>query len=83
MAQPAAAQVYVRVGPPAPIVERRPPPPARDDAWHNGYWRWNGSRYVWAHGYYVHHPYGAHAWVPGHWVHLRDGRWVFRDGHWA
>lgn len=41
------AQVYVRVGPPAPIVERRPPPPERGYVWVGGYHRWDGARYVW------------------------------------
>lgn len=44
------AQVYVRVGPPAPIVERRPPPPERGFVWIGGYHRWDGERYVWVPG---------------------------------
>ncbi len=81
---PAGAQVYlgVHIGPPAPIVERRPPPPGPGYAWRAGAWRWNGVRYVWRGGYYVHPPYGRAAWIPGHWVESRH-RWVYREGHWA
>jgi hypothetical protein len=81
--QPADAQVFVRVGPPAPIVERRPPAPAYGYAWHGGHWRWNGVRYVWVRGYYARPPYARAAWIPGHWVHAPNGRWFYRDGHWS
>src|SRR6202012_3896820 len=49
----AGAQVYVRVGPPRPIYERRPPPPRPGWAWQAGYHRWDGRRYVWVPGAYV------------------------------
>jgi len=80
----AQAQVIVRVGPPAPIVETVPPPPPEHPgwAWHNGYHRWDGGRYVWVPGYYAAPPHpGAH-WVEGHWV-ARNGGWVWREGHWG
>ena len=48
----ADAQVYVRVGPPRPIFERRPPPPQYGYVWHAGYHRWDGARYVWVPGRY-------------------------------
>jgi hypothetical protein len=83
IAQPADAQVYVRVAPPAPIVERRPPPPGPGYAWRAGHWQWNGNRYVWVRGYYGRPPYAHASWIPGHWVHRPDGRWVFREGHWS
>ncbi len=82
---PASAQVsggiYVRLGPPAPRMERIPPP-RPGYVWRPGVWRWNGSRYVWSGGYYVRPPYARAHWVPGHWVHRRHG-WFWVRGHWA
>jgi hypothetical protein len=78
----AAADIFVRLGPPPIRVERVPPPPGPGFVWEGGYWRWNGVRYVWVPGRYAHGPrVGAH-WVPGHWVH-RPGGWVWVEGHWA
>jgi hypothetical protein len=77
-ALPAAAQVYVRVGPPPPRYEAVPV--ARPGfAWQNGEWVWNGNRYVWRPGHWVRHP--GH-WVPAHWRRTPDG-WVRVEGHWA
>ena len=60
MAPLAYAQVVVRIGPPAHVVERVPPPPHEHPnwAWHEGYHRWDGNRYV---------------WVPGRWELRRTG----------
>lgn len=44
------AQVVVRVGPPAPIVETRPVAPGPGFVWIAGYHRWDGGRYVWVPG---------------------------------
>ena len=79
----AGAQIVVRVGPPPRIVERVPPPPPehRDWAWHAGYHRWDGERYVWVPGTYVEPPHGHARWVEGHWAH-RGGGWVWIEGHW-
>jgi hypothetical protein len=75
------AQVVVRIGPPAPIVERRPPPPARGFVWIDGYHRWDGAHYVWVGGRWDRPPHpGAH-WVAHRWVH-RHGGWVMIEGHW-
>ena len=85
-AAPASAQVYggvtVRFGPPAPIYEQAPPRPGPGYAWHAGYWQWNGNRYVWNHGYYMHRPQGYQAWIPGHWIATPHG-YVWREGHWT
>jgi len=83
MIAPASAQVGA---PPALQFEAVPPPPmvapgAAAWVWQPGYWRWNGRRYVWARGRYVHAPYRQAVWVPGNWVLVR-GRWVWREGHW-
>lgn len=80
---PAQAQLVVRVGPPPRVVERRPPPPFdhRDWAWHAGYHRWDGNRYIWVPGSYVAPPRPHAIWVEGRWVR-RGGGWYWREGHW-
>ena len=79
----AQAQVVVRIGPPAHVVERVPPPPHEHPnwAWHEGYHRWDGNRYVWVPGSYVEPPHAHAAWVRGEWVHERGG-YVWHEGHW-
>jgi len=79
----AGAQIVVRVGPPRPIVERRPPPPPehRDWAWRAGYHRWDGNAYVWVPGEYIAPPRPHAVWVDGHWAH-RGGGYVWVEGHW-
>jgi len=74
-------RVYVRVGPPAPIVERRIVAPGPGYVWVEGYHRWDGNRFVWVGGRWERPPRSRAVWVPGHWNH--DGRgyyWV--DGRW-
>jgi hypothetical protein len=74
-------QIVVRVGPPAPIVERRGPAPGREFVWIDGYHRWDGARYVWVPGRWDRPPHpGAH-WVAHRWVH-RNGGYVMVEGHW-
>jgi WXXGXW repeat (2 copies) len=79
----ANAQVVVRIGPPARVVEHRPPPPHEHPnwAWHAGYHRWDGNRYVWVPGTYVAPPRAHAVWVEGSWVHERGG-YVWHEGHW-
>ena len=75
------AQVYVRVGPPAPIVERRGPPPGAGYVWIAGYHRWDGARYVWEPGRWDRPPRPHAVWVHHHWVH-RHGGCLLIEGHW-
>jgi opacity protein-like surface antigen len=75
------AQVVVRIGPPAPIVERRPPAPERGFVWVDGYHRWDGGHYVWVPGRWDRPPHPGGHWVAHHWVHHHDG-WVLVEGHW-
>jgi hypothetical protein len=79
----ANAQVVVRIGPPAPVHEVVPPPPHEhpDWAWHAGYHRWDGNRYVWVPGVYEQPPHPHARWVAGHWDHHHDG-YVWVEGHW-
>jgi hypothetical protein len=75
------ADIYVRVGPPRPLVERRIPPPGRGYVWTPGYHRWDGARYLWVPGAWVLPPRPRARYVAPHWVHRRGG-WVFIEGHW-
>ena len=77
----AAARVYVRVGPPAPIVEVRTARPGPRYVWVDGYQNWNGRAYAWVPGRWAIPPRARTAWVPGHWVHTSRG-WYFVDGRW-
>jgi len=75
------AQVYVRVGPPAPIYERRGPPPDRGYVWIGGYHRYEGDRYVWTPGRWERPPREHQRWVGHRWRH-RHGRWELQQGYW-
>jgi hypothetical protein len=79
---PAFAQVYVNVAPPAPISEAQPVSPGSGYTWVPGFYRWDGSQYVWTHGHWMRPPQSGQVWVPGHWVESPHGRWHWRDGHW-
>ena len=75
----AAADVYVRIGPPAPRYEVVPA--VRPGwVWQPGYWSWNGHRYVWFRGHRVHAHRGEH-WVPHRWVE-NGHRWRLEGGRW-
>jgi hypothetical protein len=77
-----AADVFVRIGPPHSVHERRGPPPSRNHAWVSGYHRWDGNAYVWAPGRWEQRPRPRAYWVSHHWVHQRRG-WVLVEGHWS
>jgi hypothetical protein len=47
----ANAQIVVRIGPPAPIVERPGPAPRPGMVWIGGFHHWDGQRYVWTAGH--------------------------------
>jgi hypothetical protein len=83
-ALPAAAgtRVYVRIAPPAPIVETRVVAPGPRYVWVAGYHRWDGRAYVWVPGAWVVPPAHYHHWVAGHWVHERANGYYWVDGHW-
>ena len=74
-------RVYVRVGPPVPVVEARVVAPGPGYVWTEGFYRWDGRAYVWVPGRYVRPPRARAAWVPGHWARERRG-WYWVDGHW-
>jgi hypothetical protein len=77
-----AADVFVRVGPPARVhrgfVGVAPGP---GYVWTNGYHEWAGERYVWHEGEWISPPRPHAVWVDHRWVHRRAG-YVFVRGHW-
>lgn len=75
------AEVVVRVGPPAPIVERPIARPGPDHVWIAGYHRWDGNAYVWVPGRWELPPRPHARWVAHRWVR-RHGGWVMVEGHW-
>jgi WXXGXW repeat (2 copies) len=77
----AGTRVYVRIGPPAPIVEVRPAA-VRGQVWVGGYHHWNGHAYVWTPGRWAAPPRGRSVWVAPRWVHDRRHGWYFVAGHW-
>ncbi len=77
----ANAQVYVRIGPPAPQRDVIPMRPGPRHVWVHGFWRWDGGRYVWAPGYWALPPRPHAVWIHGHWAH-RPGGWFWIEGHW-
>jgi hypothetical protein len=75
------ARVYVRVGPPAPIVNAVVVTPGPRYVWTPGFYRWSGRAYVWVPGRYVLPPRPRSVWIPGRWTHNRGG-WFWIDGRW-
>jgi hypothetical protein len=76
-----AAEVFVRIGPPRPIVETRGPMPGRGYVWISGYHNWDGRRHVWVPGRWELAPRPRARWVEHRWVKRRGG-WVLVEGHW-
>ena len=74
--------VYVRIGPPAPIVERRVVAPGPGYVWIPGYHVWNGRAYVWRGGRWDRPPRAGARWVAPRWVHNRRNGWYLVEGHW-
>jgi hypothetical protein len=77
---PALSQVYVQIGPPAPVYETVPAMPGRGYVWVPGYYTWTGGRYVWVHGRYVRH---AGRWCGGHWRRAPHHGWYWAPGRWC
>jgi hypothetical protein len=77
----AGTRVYVRIGPPAPIVETRVVAPSPRHVWIAGYHRWDGAAFVWVPGRWALPPAHHHAWVAGRWTHDPHG-WYWAEGHW-
>ena len=78
----ASSEVYVRIRPPAPIVEVRHAPPHHGYVWREGYHHWDGHRYVWIRGRWVRPPYAHAVWTSGRWAPAHRG-WHWVPGHWV
>ncbi len=77
-----AAEVVVRIGPPAPVhVGVIGVAPGPGYVWTNGYHEWVGERYVWHEGEWVRPPRPHAVWVEHRWER-RHGGYVFVRGHW-
>ena len=74
-------EVVVPQAPPTVRVEAQTVAPGHGYIWTPGYWRWNGTTYVWVSGAWVRPPRTTAVWVPGHWVRRGGGR-VYIAGHW-
>jgi len=76
----ANAQIYVKIRPKAPVMER-PAPPRKNQVWVGEEWTVRNGKYEYSGGRWV-APRRGYTWVAGHWQrHGRDGeRWV--AGYW-
>ena len=81
-AGPRRGRVYVRVGPPPPIVETRVVAPGPGYVWIPGYHTWDGRAYVWRAGRWDRGPRARARWVSPRWVHDRRHGWYLVDGRW-
>jgi len=77
----AAAEVVVRIAPPAAIVETRGVAPGPGYVWIGGYQRWDGAAYAWNAGRWEAPPRPGARWVAHRWER-RHGGYVFREGRW-
>jgi hypothetical protein len=73
--------VIVREAPPPIVRERRPPPPSRGYIWIDGYWNWDGHRYVWEPGHWAAPPHGRAVWVAPRYERHGDG-YRYLPGRW-
>jgi hypothetical protein len=76
-----AADIVVKIAPPAAVVETRGAAPGPGYVWIGGYQRWDGNAYVWVPGRWETPPRAGARWVAHRWVH-RGGGYVFVEGHW-
>ncbi|QQL50400.1 YXWGXW repeat-containing protein [Mucilaginibacter ginkgonis] len=70
---------YVADRPVEPVYAR-PAAPYADAYWVPGEWNWNGGRYVYTNGYYVHRRVG-YTYAPGYWRQGPRGH-VWVRGRW-
>ena len=74
-------RIYVRIAPPAPVVETRVVAPGPGYFWVPGYYAWDGAAYAWTPGRWELPPRSRARWVAAHWQHERRG-WFFVAGRW-
>jgi hypothetical protein len=71
--------VVVQAAPPPALYEVAPPP-RPGYVWSEGYWSWDGIRYVWVQGSYIQVRPG-YEYAPASWV-AHGGAWVFTAPRW-
>ena len=76
-----AAEIVVKVKPPAAIVEHRSARPSPKHVWVGGYHKWDGRAYAWEPGRWEVPPREHAVWVAPKWEHRHDG-YAFVEGHW-
>lgn len=79
------AERYIEVesAPPAEFEEAVETSPGAEYGWVKGHWRWNGSEWVRAHGYWTKRPLETVAWEPGYWkYHDHHHHWKWHEGRW-
>ena len=81
----ATTQVVVQQPPPPPappaVAEVIPAQPAPAAIWIEGYYAFDGVRYVWVSGHWDYPPDGYHRYVAAHWAY-RGGNYVYIRGYW-
>jgi hypothetical protein len=77
----AKTRVFVRVAPPATVIETPGSPPMAGYVWTPGYYRWDGNAYNWTAGQWVMPPHHHAHYVAGRWRH-HHGQYYFEEGHW-
>ena len=79
--EPGGQYVIVNEPPPPLIVEGPLPRPSTAYIWIDGYWDWDGHRYVWAPGRWTIPPHGHAVWdAPRYERHEAEHR--YRLGRW-
>ena len=83
VSMPLAAEqrIYVRIGPPRAVSERRPVRPGRDYVWITGHQSWRGESYYWMGGRWERPPHARARWQSGRWRHDRHG-YFYIEGRW-
>jgi len=76
-----AADIVVKLKPPALKIEKHPARPGPEYVWVGGYHKWDGNAYVWVPGEWQKPPREHAVWVAPRWEHRGDG-YVFVEGRW-
>ena len=71
---------YVGGPPPQPLLEPQGAPSSPGMVWVDGYWHWNGVKYLWIPGHWENPPPGR-VWSPPMYS-VVDGRYVYHAGRW-
>jgi hypothetical protein len=75
------SSVVVPVAPPKALLTVKGVKPHAHSSWQQGYWHWNGEKYVWLDGKWATQGPDK-VWVAGRWKHHKRG-WVWVNGRWG